>query len=56
MKKKVLLLTAVACIFLGGVLFSIGKVMGGSGIVFDFTVGCIYSDTLKRIIVHIVKC
>ena len=44
MKKKVLLLTAVACVFLGGVLFSIGKVMGGSGIVFDFTGKGIISD------------
>ncbi len=44
MKKKVLLLTAVACIFLGGALFSIGKVMGGRGIVFDFTGKGIISD------------
>ena len=44
MKKKVLLLTAVVCIFLGGALFSIGKVMGGRGIVFDFTGKGIISD------------
>lgn len=44
MKKKVLLLTAVICIFLGGALFSIGKVMGGSGIVFDFTGKGVISD------------
>lgn len=37
MKKKRIMLAAVVCIFLGGILFSIGWAMGGRGIEFDFS-------------------
>ncbi len=37
MKKRVWLMTAVVCMLLGGALFSIGRVMGGKGIVIDFS-------------------
>ena len=36
MKKRKVILAAVICIFLGGIILSIGWTMGGRGIRFDF--------------------